>query len=63
MGTIGCLLIIVIFSALKYIYKLFSRDRILEEQLAGFIGLTTVLALTNKKGGDVRDCSVWFPRL
>ena len=53
MGVIGCLLIIVVFCTLKCIYKLFSRDCIHEEQVAGFIGLTTMSTITNKNGGDV----------
>ena len=65
MGAIGCLLIIVVFCALKCTHKSFSRDCICKEQVAGFIGLTTMSAITNKEGEMLgvilpgfRDCSL-----
>ena len=51
----GCLLIIVVLYALKCVCNLFFGDHICKRQVAGFIRLTTVSTITNKKEVDFGD--------
>ena len=44
-----CLLIIVLFCALKCIHKLFSMDRVHDGQVEGFIGLNPCVCQNKQK--------------
>ena len=63
MAAFGCLLVLLLICALRYIWRSFSRDRIWKQQIVGFTGLTTTIDFTNKKGGDVGNCLAWFQKL
>ena len=63
MAALGCLLVLILICALGCMWRLFSQDRIQEQQIVGFPGLTTTIVFTNRKGGDVGNCPAWFQKL
>ena len=62
-AALVCLLVLMLICTLRCVWKLFSRDCIRKQQIVGFTGLTTTIAFTNKKGGDVGNCPAWFQKL